>query len=219
VGDLVAFADSTHVGAVGLAIGSDVRFLTEHDARVRGHSHDEVPMEPTIYGWVVASAMITLVSCRTRLPDGEDGENEPMWSLELASARERLDATWAAHALAESEPLTTTALALLSPKHLTVDRADFVTEALSDNEHITRSVLGMPSPAPFSAFATNIFTKLRADISDHVNFLRFPNLVSTLSNPARPKSRRFASRLNHGDPALLASEPPTTSRLGVLRDK
>jgi hypothetical protein len=50
VGDLVALADATHVRAADLAVGSTIRFLTAQYARVRGDSHDEVPMELTMYG-------------------------------------------------------------------------------------------------------------------------------------------------------------------------
>jgi hypothetical protein len=45
-------------------------FLIAQDARVRGDSHDDVPMEPTMYGRL-AYAMSK---------DGNDGDNEPMWS-------------------------------------------------------------------------------------------------------------------------------------------
>jgi hypothetical protein len=48
VGDFVALADAAHVGAAGLAMGSAVRFSTSQDARMRGDSQDEVPMEPTV---------------------------------------------------------------------------------------------------------------------------------------------------------------------------
>jgi NAD(P)H-dependent flavin oxidoreductase YrpB (nitropropane dioxygenase family) len=60
-GDLVALANAAHVGAAGLAVGSAIRFLTTQDARVRGDSQDEVPMEPTMYGRL-ANAMTTTVS-------------------------------------------------------------------------------------------------------------------------------------------------------------
>jgi hypothetical protein len=90
VGDLVALADSAHVGAPGLAVGYVIRFLTSRDARVRGDSYDEVPMEPTMYGRL-ATAMTTAVSRRHGTPDGNDGDNELMWSLELASSWARLD--------------------------------------------------------------------------------------------------------------------------------
>jgi hypothetical protein len=83
VGDLVALADAAHVGAAGLAIGSTIRLLTTQDARVRGDSYDEIPKEPTMYGRL-ATAMTTTVSRRHGTPDGDDGENETMWSLELA---------------------------------------------------------------------------------------------------------------------------------------
>jgi hypothetical protein len=85
VGDLVALADAAHVGAAGLAVGSPIRFLTAQDARVREDSHDEVPMEPTIYGRL-ATAMTTTVSRRHGIPDGDDGDNEPMWSIEVTSS-------------------------------------------------------------------------------------------------------------------------------------
>jgi hypothetical protein len=39
VGDLAALADAALVGAAGLGVGSAIRFLTAHDARVRGDSH------------------------------------------------------------------------------------------------------------------------------------------------------------------------------------
>jgi hypothetical protein len=83
VGDLVALADATHVGAAGLAVGFVIRFLKAQDARVRGDSHDEVPMEPIMYGRF-AIGMTTTVSCMHGTHDGDDGDNEPMWSLELA---------------------------------------------------------------------------------------------------------------------------------------
>jgi hypothetical protein len=90
VGDLVALADATHVGAAGLAAGSSIRFLTAQDARVRGNSQDEVQIEPTMYGRL-APAMTTAVSRRHGTPDGDDVDNEPILSLELASSWARLD--------------------------------------------------------------------------------------------------------------------------------
>jgi hypothetical protein len=67
-----------------------------------------------MYGQL-ATAMTAAVSSRHGTPDGDDGDNEPMWSLELASSCARLDAECGFHALAESEPLITTVLAMLSP--------------------------------------------------------------------------------------------------------
>jgi hypothetical protein len=80
VGDLVALADATHVGAAGLVVGYAICFLISQNARVRGDSHDEVPMAPTMYGRL-ATAMTTAVSRRQGTPDGRDGDNKPMWSL------------------------------------------------------------------------------------------------------------------------------------------
>jgi hypothetical protein len=85
VGDLVALADAAHVGAAGLAVGSAIRFLTAQDARVRGGSQDEAPMEPTMYGRL-ASTMTRAVSRRHGTPGGDDSDNAPIWSLELASS-------------------------------------------------------------------------------------------------------------------------------------
>jgi hypothetical protein len=91
LGDLVAFAGTAHVGATGLAMGYVIRFLTSQDARVRRDSHDEARMEPTMYGRL-ATAMTTAVTRRYGTLHGEDGENEPIWSLELASWWARSDA-------------------------------------------------------------------------------------------------------------------------------
>jgi hypothetical protein len=115
VGDLVTLADAALVEAAGLAVGTAIRFLTTQGARVRGDSHDEVPMEPTMNGRL-ASALTTSVSRRHGTPDGDDGDNEHMWSVELASSWARLDAACGSHALAKSEPLITTALAMLPPQ-------------------------------------------------------------------------------------------------------
>jgi hypothetical protein len=199
VGDLVGLADAAHVGAAGLAVGSPVRFLTTQDARVSGGSQYEVPMEPTMYGRL-AIAMTTAVSRRHGTLDGDNGDNEPMWSLELASSWARLDAACGAHALAESETLITTALAMLPPQRQMVARAGCVAEARSNNEQIdrSRSLDGLSSLIPLSAFATDIFPKLQADISEHVNLLRFAKFAHTFSNRARPESMRFVSRLGHG---------------------
>jgi NAD(P)H-dependent flavin oxidoreductase YrpB (nitropropane dioxygenase family) len=68
-GDLVALADAAHVGAAGLAVGSSIRFLTAQDARVRWDSQDGVPMEPTMYGRLIATTMTTTVSRRHSTPD------------------------------------------------------------------------------------------------------------------------------------------------------
>jgi hypothetical protein len=78
---------------------------------------------------------------------------------------------------------------------------------------------GLPPRVPLSAFTTDIFPKLQADISERVNVLRFAKLAPTFSNRTRPESRRFVSRLGHGALAFLASDPSTSGRLGELCDK
>jgi hypothetical protein len=80
VENLVALVDAAHVGKAGWVVGSANRFLTTQDARVRGDSHDEIPMEPIMHG-LLATAMTTTVSCMHGTPDGDDGDNEPIWSL------------------------------------------------------------------------------------------------------------------------------------------
>jgi hypothetical protein len=77
VGDLVALADAAHVGAAGLAVGSGIPFRTSQDDRVRGDSHDEVAMEPTMYGRL-GTTMTTSVSRLRGTPDGDDDKR--MWS-------------------------------------------------------------------------------------------------------------------------------------------
>jgi hypothetical protein len=52
-----------------------------------------------------------------------------------------------------------------------------------------------------------------------VNLLRFAKLAPTFSNCAWPESNRFVSRLGQGALAFLASDMPTSGRLGELRDK
>jgi hypothetical protein len=142
-----------------------------------------------------------------------------MWSLQPASSWVRLDAACGSHALAESKPLITTAIAMLPPQRPTVARAGCVAEArLKNHEQIARSLDGLPSLVPLSAFATDIFPNLQADISERVNLLRFAKLTPTLFNRARPESRRFVSRLGHGAFAFLASDPPISGCLGALRD-
>jgi hypothetical protein len=108
---------------------------------------------------------------------------------------------------------------MLPPQRPRVARAGCVAEARSNNEQISRSLDGLPSIVPLSAFATDIFPKLQADISERVNLLHFAKLAPTFSNRARPESRRFVSRLGHGALAFFASDPPTSGHLGELRDK
>jgi hypothetical protein len=91
---------------------SAIRFLTPQDDRMHGDNHDGVPMEPTTNGRL-AIAMITAVSRQPNTPAGDGDANEPMWSLELAPAWVRLDATCGSHAPADSEPIIATALAML----------------------------------------------------------------------------------------------------------
>jgi hypothetical protein len=142
-----------------------------------------------------------------------------MWLLELASAWVRLGAECGARALAESEPLRTTALAMLPPQCPIVAHACRVFKARSNIEHTTRFLNGMPWLAIHFGFATTVYVKLQADISERVNLTRFANIVLKFTNLAQPESRRFASRLSRGALAFFASDPPTTGRLGELRGK
>jgi hypothetical protein len=105
-------------------------------------------MLPTMYGRVT-TAMTTTMSRIHGIPDAKDGDNEPMWSLEFASSWVRLDVACGSHALAESEPLIITDLVMLPPQRPTVARAGCVAKARSNNEHITRSLDGLPSLVPF----------------------------------------------------------------------
>jgi hypothetical protein len=105
--------------------------------------------------------MTIAVSRRHGTPDGDDGDNEPMRSLELALPWARLDVACGSHALAESEPFITTVFAMLPPQRPTVARARCVAEARSNNEQISRSLYGLPSLVPLSVLATDIFPALR----------------------------------------------------------
>jgi hypothetical protein len=108
---------------------------------------------------------------------------------------------------------------MLPPQRPIVARPGCVAEARSNNEQIARSLDGLPSLVSLYAFATDIFPKLQADMSERVNLLRFAKLAPKSSNRARPESRRFVSRLGHGAVAFLASDSPTLGRLGELCDK
>jgi membrane-associated phospholipid phosphatase len=103
--------------------------------------------------------------------------------------------------------LITKALAILPPQRPTMARAGCVAEARLNNELIARSHNGPPSLVPLYAFAADIFPKLQADINERVNLLRFVKLAPTLSNRARPESRRFVFRLGHSALAFLSFGP------------
>jgi hypothetical protein len=77
VGDMVALANAAHVCAASLATGTAIRFLLAQDARVRGDTHDDVRMQPTMYGRLPI-AMTISVSRRPSASGGGDGDNEPM---------------------------------------------------------------------------------------------------------------------------------------------
>jgi hypothetical protein len=67
--------------------------------------------------------------------------------------------------------LITTALAMLPPQRPTVARAGCVAETRSNNEQIALSLDGLPSVVPLSAFATEVFPKPQADMSDRVQLV------------------------------------------------
>jgi hypothetical protein len=96
------------------------------------------------------NALTTTVSRGRGAPDGDNNDNEPMWSLELASSWAHLDAACNSHAPTESDPFITIALAMPPLQHATVARASCVAEARSNKEHIARSLDGMPSLVPLS---------------------------------------------------------------------
>jgi hypothetical protein len=82
VGDLIALADTAYVGAAGLGVGSAIRFLAAQDARVRGDTHNDVPMEPAMKGRL-ALALSTAVFRWPNEPSEDSGITELMWSLEF----------------------------------------------------------------------------------------------------------------------------------------
>jgi hypothetical protein len=92
--------------------------------------------------------------------DGDDSNNEPMWSFEFAPSWARSDAACGSHALAESEPIMNTTLAILRPQRPTLACAGCVAESRSNNESIARSLDGLPSLIPLFAFATDVFPTL-----------------------------------------------------------
>jgi hypothetical protein len=210
VGDLVAFADATHVGAASLAVGNATSFPIAQDARLRGDSHNEGPMELTMYGRL-APTMTTAVSRMRSTPDGDDGDNEPTWSLQLASSWARLDAACGSHALTESEPLDNNhSLRDACPATSSgASRKLRSRSPIKQRASCSRSLDGVPSLVPVIAFATDIFPKLQADISERINLLRFAKLPPAFSNRTQSESRCFVSRLGHGALAFLASDQPT----------
>jgi hypothetical protein len=60
---------------------------------------------------------------------------------------------------------------MLPPQRPTVARAGCVAEGRSNNEQTARSLDGLPSLVPLSAFATDISLNLQADISERFNLL------------------------------------------------
>jgi hypothetical protein len=105
-------------------------------------------MEPTMHGQL-ATAITTAVFHRPSAIDGDDGDNEPMWSLELASQWARLNDACYSHALVESEPLITTALTMLPPKPPTVAREGCVVETRSNKNTLLGPLIACPRSYPF----------------------------------------------------------------------
>jgi hypothetical protein len=101
-----------------------------------------------------------------------------MLSLELLLAWARFDAECGAHALAEYEPLITTALSKLPPTRPVVAHTGCVAEAKSNKDKTSRSLDGMSPISPLSAFATDVHpSKLQDNIDHRVNSLRFANMA------------------------------------------
>jgi hypothetical protein len=195
VGDLVALADAAHVRAAGLAVGSTIRFFTAQDARVRGDTHDDIPMEPIMYGRL-AIAMIRPVSRRPSAPNEDGDDNKPMWSVELASSWARLNTACGAHVLAESDSIITTASTMLPPKRPTVD---FVAEASPVKKRIHISVsrwLGL-SDTPFRALHRYL-SKATGRHQRAFQIASLHQLRSHVSNRYWSAYRHIASRLSHG---------------------
>jgi hypothetical protein len=179
---LVVLADECGPHRSGRFGSSAIHFLTSQDARVRGDTHDDVPMDPIMDGRL-AIAMTISVSRQPIAHDGDDGDNKPMWSLELASSRARLHVACGSHALAKSEPLITIVLAMLPPIICpTVARAGCVAETRSNNEDNTRFHHDLPSRVHLPTVATNIFPNLQSDIIEMTTyFASLPSLPRFLT--------------------------------------
>jgi hypothetical protein len=92
---------------------------------------------------------------------------------------------------------------MLPPQRPTVARVGCVAEARSSNWHIIQSLEGMPSLVPLSAFATDIFPKLQADIRERVNLHRFAKLAPTFSNRARLENVYYLQQYKQIGPAAV----------------
>jgi hypothetical protein len=95
---------------------------------------------------------------------------------------------------------------MLPPLRPTVARVGCVADTRLTNEQIARSPDGLPSLVPLFEFATDIFPKLQADISERVNLLRFVKLAPTVSNRGGSLGA-LASRLGHGALAFFGFGP------------
>jgi hypothetical protein len=167
-------------------VGSAIRFLTVQDGRMRVDTNDDLAMEPTMYGRL-ATHVITAESRRPDTPDRNGGDNEHMWSLEFTSACVgELKCR-----VRRSYPRRVRALHKHGLSDTSPDTSDGGSRRLRRRSPIKKrahaqSLDGMSLLVPFSAFGT-------------------------VSNRARPESRRFVYRLSHDVLPLFASDPPTTA--------
>jgi hypothetical protein len=115
-------------------------------------------MRPTMCGRLATTmtnnAIAMSPSRMPRAPNGDDGDNEPMWSLELASAWATLDAECGSRALTRVRTTHDHSLSDASPAYIGSRGRSFVTSCLSTTtpSSPSRSLASSvnPHPHPYS---------------------------------------------------------------------
>eukprot|EP00873_Tetraselmis_striata_P012269 jgi/Tetstr1/432533/TSEL_021906.t1 len=211
IGDNVAIADASHIGAAALVVGQAVTFLraqhaTLSDAGAFFSDPSGVSSPHSLY-LVGASSIHQALTTPTLELDAGANASAPMWAVELRAAHTRVVDECGDAVLEDLAGPLVAALKLLPSKRSHVARAG-CSAAGAEPASSMRSAADLQAIPHYSDFPLHSMRKVQETLSHRIHTVRFAKFAARMPTSG-PDSNRFRGRLLRAATAFLVTDPPS----------
>eukprot|EP00873_Tetraselmis_striata_P006577 jgi/Tetstr1/426841/TSEL_017056.t1 len=215
IGDNVAIADASHIGAAAVVVGQAVTFLraqhaTMSDAGAFFSDPSGVSSPHSLY-LVGASSIHQALATPTLELDAGANASAPMWAVELRAAHTRVVDECGDAVLEDLAGPLASALKLLPSKRSHVARAG-CSVAGAEPASAMRSAADLQAIPHYSDFPLHSMRKVQETLSHRIHTVRFAKLAARMPTSG-PDSNRFRGRLLRAATAFLVTDPPKRRKI------
>eukprot|EP00873_Tetraselmis_striata_P004912 jgi/Tetstr1/425176/TSEL_015637.t1 len=190
IGDNVAIADASHIGAAALVVGQAVTFLrAQHDTLSDAGAFFSDPSgvsSPHSLYLVGASSIHQALTTPTLELDAGANASAPMWAVELRAAHTRVVDECGDAVLEDLAGPLASALKLLPSKRSHVARAGCSAAGAEPALAIMRSAADLQAIPHFSDFPLHSMRKVQETLSHRIHTVRFAKLAARMYAYKRP---------------------------------